>query len=268
MVNNVKWLMYFLLIFLIASCSKESTVVIESQANTVNDLNIQTTKKSEQKPLVRLKKPSGQIKLPTIKRIGEFVLMRNSDIKDEKGWMLPPYENAEIKMSFSFAPQIGENVTIVPLKTKIEPFQLAIAEVTKSKNVGCGVSKEKEFYWSVTLETITDKEILEVEPISKGYKNEMPFSIFAIYPSVDFAKSLDKSAISKTNLPKNVSLKRVESAIDLDNDNKPDLLSVDFCCGEPEKESAENCPYVCKKYYKKNNGVWVIFDIHDFQEMC
>ncbi|HEX8247805.1 MAG TPA: hypothetical protein VF599_06520 [Pyrinomonadaceae bacterium] len=109
---------------------------------------------------------------------------------------------------------------------------------------------------------------MEIKPVDKGYKNQMPFSVFAIYPAVKFAKSLNKSSLSKNSLPPNVLIENVESAIDLDNDAKPDLLSVNFCCGEPEKAKVEKCPYICKKYYRKNNKAWELFDIQDFQEIC
>jgi hypothetical protein len=170
-------------------------------------------------------------------------------------------------MGFENEPRIGEKVTIVPLQVRIEPFQLEISKTTKTKNVGCAELNEPEFFWTTEFEKITDQKILEIEPL-RNYNIETPFGVFLIYPAVEFAKSLGKASISKITLPKNVSLKRVNSAIDLDNDGKPDLLSVVFCCGEPQKESAENCPYLCQKFYRKTNGVWDIFGIHDVQKIC
>ena len=257
-------LIIFSFCFLV-SCSQQAQ--IQSQTEVQKTLIEDIEKPEIDKTLEKLSKPSEKIQLPEVKKIGEFALIRNSETKDEKGWMIPPYKNAEIKMGFENEPQIGEKVTVVPLQVKLEPFQLKISKVTKTKNSGCIENKEKELLWAIELETITDKEILEVKPVS-NYKDQMPFGVFVIYPSVEFAKSLDKSSVSKTILPKNVSLKRIESAIDLDNDSKPDLLSVNFCCGEPEKESVEKCPYLCQKYYRKTAGVWEIFDIQDIQEIC
>lgn len=246
----------------VISCSQQAQVLSQPEIQSNSVEAIETPNKN--KTLEKLSKPLGKIGLPEIKKIGHYALTRNSETKDEKGWMLPPYKNAEIKMGFEDEPQVGEKVTVIPLKVKIEPFHLKIAKVTKAKNSGCAENKTSEFFWTTELENIIDKEILEVSPIDNN-KDEMPFGVFVIYPSVEFAKSLSKSSISKTILPKNVSPKRVESAIDLDNDAKPELLSVNFCCGEPEKESTENCPYLCQKYYRKTGGIWELFD---FQEIC
>ncbi|MEJ7849379.1 MAG: hypothetical protein WKF92_14960 [Pyrinomonadaceae bacterium] len=219
---------------------------------------IEKVKKPRDTTLERLSTPLGKTRIPEIKQ-GEYALVRNAETKDEKGWMIPPYKNAQIKMGFDNEPVIGEKVTAIPLHVKIEPFQLGISKVTKTKNSGCLENKKKEFFWAVELETIIDKEILEVERVDSNYKDQMPFAVFVIYPSVEFARSLDKSSLSKTSLPKNVTLERVSSAIDLDNDKKPDFISVYFCCGEQEKESTEECPYLCKKYYIKTAGKWQIF---------
>jgi hypothetical protein len=251
----------------LVSCSQQENFQTQISKETQNKSDKIAEKHLTEKPLERLSSPLEKTNLSAIKKIGEFALIRNSEIKDEKGWMLPPYKNAVIKMGFKFEPQIGEKITIVPLKVKIKPFQIQISSAVKTKDSRC-IKTENEFFWAVEVEKITDKEILETEPFSKGWNNQMPFGVFAIYPSVEFAKDLDKSVIFKSMLPKNVSLKSIGSAIDLDNDNKPDLLSVYFCCGEPEKESAEKCPYLCKKYYKKSNEVWEIFDIEDSQEIC
>lgn len=259
----MKLLKILLLIFsfsFLNSCSSQVQNQPDAQNNSIEN--------SENKILERLPKPLEKIQLPETKVVFTSAIIRHSETKDEKGWITPPYKSAEIKFGFKNEPKIGEKATIIPLKVKLEPFQLKITKTTKRKNFKCVSDKTREFYWLAEFDTITDENILKIEPAEKGNNSQMLFSVFIIYPSVQFAKSLDISSISKTPLPNNVALKRIESAIDLDNDDKPDLLSVGFCCGNPKEESAENCPYLCSKYYKKNNGVWKIIDIHDFQEMC
>ena len=255
-------LIIFSLYFLV-SCSQ---VQIQNEPEVQNNLT-ENIEKPIHKSLERLLKPLEKIRLTEIKKIGEYAFVRHSETIDENGWMLPPYRSAKIKMGFEDEPQIGEKVTVIPLQVKLEPFHLKISKVTKTKNSGCPVNSEKEFYWAIDLETVTDKEILEIKPVGNA-RDQMPFGVFVIYPSVEFAKSLDKSSISKTILPTDVSLKRVASAIDLDNDRKPDLLSIYFCCGDPEKETAEKCPYLCQKHYRKTAGMWKIFEIFDFSEIC
>jgi hypothetical protein len=251
----MKYLSVNLLILLLLSCSGDKIFTAQSEQISPNILETVST-------------PTENISTSEIKIIGEYALIRNSDAKDENGWMLPPYKYAEVKIGLYHQPQIGEEITIVPLNVKIEPFQLKITNATKTKNQGCVQNEKKEFFWAVETEKITSREVLEVNPVNKGYKNEMPFSVFAIYPAIKFAKSLNKLTLSKKSLPKSVLIENVESAIDLDNDGKPDLLSVSFCCGEPNKVKVEKCPFVCKKYYKKNSKTWELFEIQDFQEIC
>jgi hypothetical protein len=239
----------------VVSCSQQTQVQSQPEIQNNSVEAIETPNKN--KTLEKLSKPSGNIGLPEIKKIGDYGLTRNSETKDEKGWMLPPYKYAEIKMGFENEPQVGEKVTVVPLQTKIEPFQLQILKVTKTKNSGCAENK-KEFFWAVEFERIIDKEILEVKPVN-NYKNQMPFSVFVIYPSVEFARSLNKTKITKEMIPKDVVMSTIEAAIDLDNDSRPDLLSALFCCGD-KLSIYEKCPYLCNKYYKKIAGEWQLFD--------
>ncbi len=247
------------------SCSQQ---VREQAQYKIQNNSVEITGETKENALnEKLPEISPKNQFPDIKIVREPALIRYSENKDKNGWMMPPYKYAEINLSFPKEPQVGEKVTIIPLKVKIEPFQLAITKVTKIKPKGCEVSKTNEFIWTTEFEKITDNAILEEAKID-NYNDQMPFGVFMIYPSVESAKSLEKKSISKTLLPKNISLKRIEALIDLDNDNKPDLLSVSFCCGEPENESAENCPYLCPKYYKKTDGVWKNFDILDVQDKC
>lgn len=254
----MKILLILLSGLLLFSCSYDTTVHSQNKQAFPNTI-IDQSKVN--------KSPAENTVTSEIKKIGELGLLRNSDTKDEKGWMLPPYKNAEIKIGFYFEPQIGEEITIVPLKVNIEPFQIKIVKATKTKNSACTKNEKRQYFWAIETEKITKPAILEVKPVDK-YNNRMPFSVFAIYPAVKFAKSLNKSSLSKNSLPQNILLENVDSLIDLNNDGSPDLLSVSFCCGEPEKIKAEKCPYVCKKYYKKNNKVWELFEIQDIYETC
>ena len=259
MVNNMKLLICFLLVFLATSCAKESKVVIEPKTNTVTNLNIQKESHSEQKPLEKLANPSKQIKIPDVKDFDIQYLRRNSNQKDVSGWNLPPFENAEIGMGLSQEPKVGEKVTIVPLKVNIEPFQLLILNFDKQKNDGCdtgGVTRK--FFWNVELEKITNKEILEIKPV-KGDNQELPFEVFMINPAVEHAKNLPLEEISLQMIPKGVTVKTIEAAIDLNNDKTPDLLYVEFCC-KNRNESLDNCDYNCIEWYKKIKGKWKLVD--------
>jgi hypothetical protein len=253
-----------ILVCCLNACSLQSQNRAEVSGNYFEPVE----KPKEVKPLEKLIKTSEKILLPEIKSVYESALIRHSEIKDDKGWMSPPYKSANIVSFFNVEPKVGEKVTVIPLNVEIEPFQLEISEVFKTPSSNCPDENNDEFIWKTELDIITDKEILEFTPPQEGYNKQMPFGAFVIYPSVEFAQSLPIPFISSKNLPKNIARNRIQSAIDIDNDNAPDLLTVLFCCGEPEKESAENCPYACSKYYKKIGETWKIINTLDFHEMC
>lgn len=257
----LKILIIFLLLDFFACCSQHKIETTQVQTNIQINSESQIVKTEIDKSSEKIPKP---LQIPAdVKEFGWFALTRVSDKKDKNGWMTPPFKSAQIKMHFEIEPRIGEKATVVPLEVKLEPFQLAISKVTKTKYSGCfeisGCFENdgKESFWSIELETITNKEILEMQPVRK-HRDQMPFSVFVIYPAVEFAKSLTTSSLTKEMLPENITSRRVEAAIDIDNDNKPDLISVGFCCGDPNKESDENCPYICQKYFKRINRTWII----------
>ena len=263
----MRFLTIFVAVCLLVSCSQHRAVT--SQATNVKQNSIGKFKTST-KSTERLPK-SVQTTSQNVKEFGLFALDRNSDKRDEKGWMIPPFKNAVIKAGFIDEPETGETVTVVPMQVELEPFQLAITGTTKTNYrscfelSGCGEIKGNNFVWLTEFEIITDQKILEIEPL-KNRRSQTPFGVFIIYPSVQIAKSLSKAQLTKKTLPENISAQRVEAAIDLDNDKKPDLLSVRFCCGDPNKESDQRCPYICQKYFKKTSGVWKVFRYADLRQ--
>lgn len=60
-------------------------------------------------------------------------------------------------------------------------------------------------------------------------------------------------------LPRGVAIKTVKAAVDLTNDGNPDVLVVEYCCGNPKK-TAKDCDYTCGKTFKKTRNVWKLID--------
>lgn len=256
----MKILIFILSINLLISCSQKSISTetsIREENNSVNKVE----KIKEEKPLEKLNNSAKQIKMANVKDFGIFKLKRNSNNKDESGWKLPPFESAEVEISLNHEPKTGEKITIIPLKVNLEPFQLSVTKATKIKNEVCDVEGfEREFFWNTELEKITNKEILEIKPV-KYDNQELPFEVFGIYPAVEFVRNLSPKELKQEMLPKGVSVQTIEAAIDLDNDGKPDLLEVIFCCSDKHKSPSEDgdC-YICQKSFKKINGVWKLVD--------
>ncbi|HSK72685.1 MAG TPA: hypothetical protein VK892_13370 [Pyrinomonadaceae bacterium] len=213
--------------------------------------------RTEGKTLEKLSSPKGRRKLPIVKDFGVFYLYRSSDNTNVGGDPVAPFKSAEIKMVIDSEAKAGEKITMIPLQVEIEPFQLAISKVTKKKYNGCDEPK-KDFHFEIEFEEITDKIVLEVEPVDNQFVSRA-FPVFAIYPSVDFAKNILPPELKQEMIPKGVAIQTVEAAIDLDNDGKPDLLSTSFCCADenkPVNSVDENCYYSCEKIFRKINRSW------------
>jgi hypothetical protein len=245
----------FFAFFLFVGCSSQTSVIVDQPINIPSNSVSQPTKATNEKPLEKLKLPAKQIKImPVVKDFGIFNLIRNSDKKDETGLYLPPFSEARIEIALNQAPKVGDKVTVVPLSVKFEPFQLSIVKTGEKKEEPCNAGKPK-FYWDVELERITDKAILEFESVENN--QEFPFEVIGIYPSVEFARSIPQTELTIEMIPKDIAVQTVKGAVDLDNDGKPDLLEVRFCCEKPSEIWNENndC-YSCQKSFKKINGAW------------
>lgn len=251
---NIKILFFSFFGWLIASCSNQSIGTNPPQTNNQNTLTNQIEKSKEEKPLEKLTKSTEKIKLPKIKDFGVFDVSRESTQKNEGGQMTKPFYEAEIRISLKNQPKIGEKVTAIPLNVNLESFQLSITK-TERKEEACTGDK-KEYYWNTEIEKLTNRSILEIEPL-RNRADEYPFEVAIIYPSVNFAINIKNSELSTDTLPKKVSLNTVKAAIDLDNDKKPDLLEILFCCSNPTETWNENTDcYICQKSFKKVSGFW------------
>ncbi|MGI8542017.1 MAG: hypothetical protein ACR2MD_00890 [Aridibacter sp.] len=252
----MKNFVFVLFVCLVISCSQKSIETNLSQTNS-QIASTNQIERTEGKTLEKLSSPKGKRKLPIVKDFSVFYLYRNSDNKDVGGSSIAPFKSAEIPMYLDNEAKAGEKVTMIPLNVEIEPFQLAISKVTKKRYTGCDEPK-KDFEFDIELEEITDKTVLEFQPI-ENRTDSRAFAVLSIYPAVDFAKNILPPELKQEMIPKGIAIQTVEAAVDLDNDGKPDLLTTSFCCGDenqPVNSADENCFYSCEKVYRKTNQSW------------
>lgn len=206
----------------------------------------------------KLEPATGPVQFPEVMDFGVFDLLRSSSNKNESGRMVGPFAKAEVIVSLGVEPKTAEKVTVVPLGTNVDPFQLTIRSSEK-KEEPCS-DTDKKVFWDVETEPITAKEILEAQALA-GRADEFPFDAAVIYPSVPFAKAIESGKLTAEMLPQGVPPSVVEAAIDLDNDQKPDLLQTTFCCSKPgQKPDPESDCMMCSKTYKKTNGKWTVIN--------
>lgn len=196
------------------------------------------------------------VPMPRIQTIGTGGVWRGSDNKDQHGNALPPWKQVTVKNVFGFKqkPVIGSKVTIIPLDVNIAPRDVAILKI--KKGASCGESNRA--WWEVELEPIKQKEYFEMTPIANR-RAEVPFDVAIIYPTVKTARQLSRNDLKQSMLPKGVSLDTVKAAIDLTSDGIPDVLIVEYCCGDVSKAAGE-CDYTCGKTFRKVRNSWKLID--------
>ncbi len=193
--------------------------------------------------------------LPKIESIKEGTVLRLSDKEDQYGDNLPPWTEIEVSVYFKTKPALSSKVTVVPLDVDIDSFNWQIA---KSEKQEFGCDETKPYAWEVKLE-ITQKMFFDfVAPPTR--RQEVPFDVVVLYPAVEFARQLKKKQLTKQMLPKETSINAVKAAIDVTNDQKPDILLLEFCCDNATK--VIDFDYFCGKTFKQVNGKWKLVDEH------
>lgn len=189
-------------------------------------------------------------------QILESSVDRYSDQQNSHGHFLPPWTRAEIAMSFSQEPKIGTSVTVVPVDVSLASFDLKIVKTEKQSGGFCD-EQDVQTWWDIEFASLP-REILSI-PAIPNRREEHPFDVVVIYPSVVWADQLHQNQLAKQDLPRGVYLRTVKAAIDLTKDGSPDILTTHYCCGEPSKKP-EECDYTCTKTYRKLGTAWKLIN--------
>jgi hypothetical protein len=198
---------------------------------------------------------ANRVPMPGIRSVKQVSVLRTSDKKDQHGSYLPPWKEVKVgDIFFKDKPAIGSKVTIIPLVEGIAPFDLKIASAKKEK-FGC--DKREPYAWAIELELIRHQEFFDVAPLPNR-REEVPFDVCVIYPAVAVARHLKQEQLRSSMLPKGISINTVTAAIDLTNDDKPDVLIAEYCCNESSKSG--ECDYMCGKTFKKVRSIWKLVD--------
>jgi hypothetical protein len=202
---------------------------------------------------------SKQYALPDVQSFLQDTVWRESDNAGDDG-DLPPWKKVSLDARFDEKPKVDGKVTVVPLQVTIAPVELKILKVTEEEKP---CQKKPRSRWAVELEPITQKEFFEIKAIS-GRREEYPFDACVIYPAVEFARQLKPPQLTKEMIPEGVSLNTVTAAIDLTNDQQPDLLIAYYCCRDTTKmadsDDSADCDYTCGKLFKRTKDGWKLVE--------
>jgi len=109
--------------------------------------------------------------------------------------------------------------------------------------------------WSVELEEATQTSLADLKVLEGAERRpEYPREAIVIWPAPQGKVKL--IAVASETLPASVAIATVKEAVDLDSDDRADLLVVEFCCGDRSRLD-EGCEYLCGETWQKIRGAWV-----------
>jgi hypothetical protein len=137
----------------------------------------------------------------------------------------------------------------------ISPFELTIRKT--QKHTQCE-EPDGEIWWQVDFESVKDKRFFEQPPLPNR-REEYPFDVAVIYPTVEYARQIKRSELVTNMLPRGTYINTVKAALDLTRDSIPEVLLLEYCCQDP-KEPPGGCDYICGKTFQKANNQWKLID--------
>ncbi len=191
---------------------------------------------------------------PDVRAFSPGDVMRRSGRQDESSISQPPWTEVTINAgSFNVQPRNGASVTIVPLEVDVAPIQLKIVKITRQRDECTG---EGKISWGVELEKIRERSFWEQRAVT-GRREDVPFGVLVIYPAVANARAIKRNELKTMMLPRGVKPATVNAAVDVNNDGKPDLLWVSYCCDAPTRAGNDsNCDLTCGRTYKRGSSGW------------
>ena len=239
-----------LLAFLGISCSQ----ITSQQPTSINQANSEVKPQLSKTDEIK-QQPVNSIPMPKIQTIEAGVVWRQSEQQDETGNYLPPWNEIKIaNILFKQKPVVGERITVIPLQVDVDPLDLEILKAQKQEN---SCDSRLPAYCEIDLEPIEKEEIFEIEALPNR-RAELPFDVALVYPAVKFARALKKEQLTSDMLPQGFTSNTVFAAIDLTNDQEPDLVILRYCCND-SKKSSEECS-TCSATYKRTNNSWERID--------
>lgn len=159
---------------------------------------------------------------------------------------------------FKTPPKPGGTVTIVALSSALPTLEARITTAKLSENP-CSESLPKQ--WEIEFEPLTQTAYLDAVLAVPGRieGSYAPFQVAVLYPANPQARALNRGLLDAADLPAGTLLQNVIMALDLNGDEKPDLITTEYCCDRP-KEGRAHCDLTCGKTYLRTSGQWKQID--------
>ena len=144
---------------------------------------------------------------------------------------------------FEVEPSVGSHALVLPYPEG-EGVGLAVESADRDED-------SAEPLWHVRLEDgrRTSLARLKAPP---GRRPEAPGNAVVLWPAPKAPAILRTP--EEDDLPPDVALETVKAAVDLDGDARPDVLVVEYCCGN--RRSSQACEYHCGETWQRVGEVW------------
>ena len=137
-------------------------------------------------------------------------------------------------------------VLLIPLAGELAAIRTQVLKISLIENP-CSEALPK--LYETELRPVSDKSWLSSSP---------PFEVCVIYPAIASARALKLDALQTTQLPTKVALANIIAALDINNDQQPDVLLLEYCCDNPQADR-KSCDLTCSAVYVRvANGQWRI----------
>jgi hypothetical protein len=159
---------------------------------------------------------------------------------------------------FKTPPKPGGKVTILALSSTLPALTARITKAKLSENP-CSESLPKQ--WEIEFEPLTQAAYVDAVFAVPGRieGSYAPFQVAVLYPANPQARALNRGLLEAADLPAGTLLQNVVMALDLNGDEKPDLIATEYCCDRP-KQSRAQCDLTCGKTYLRTAGQWKQID--------
>ena len=115
-----------------------------------------------------------------------------------------------------------------------------------------GAERQEDSSWLVRLEDAKATPLAKLQP-SGDRRPEAPSDAAVLWPAPEGQVRL--LPVTAHGLPPEVSPETVKTALDLDGDAHPDVLLVEFCCGQ--RKTRRDCEYFCGETWQRVGKRWV-----------
>lgn len=154
----------------------------------------------------------------------------------------------------AFSPQIGDLVTVIPIKASQPSERLPIK--TLESYAHCGEGPASLFHITLSATHVSTYQSAKAPP---GISASYPFDVIIIYPANSKIKRIDKNQLRPISFPKEIRKENIFIALDLDDDGNVDYVQTEYCCEAPDSRTKE-CDATCQQKWGWVEGGWKLLE--------